>query len=429
MRRYKRPLLTFGAVIIFLAASLFFLTRTTFLTMLLDKAFRYSSGYSIRANSIRLSPLLKGDISGLEIKGLKKGGLSLVISNIGIDHKIIRTLKGEIEDISLNGMDANIHISDKKKRDLAFLERMPAVRRLSIKNSSIKITSAFSPYVISLTNININAADFSFSKGGNAAITANYTVSSTGGEAVNGSGYLEADIKLSDPLSSLWADCHFRLHLDSLRYDSASVKNAFVLQGFQVQGNLKYSAKSGDIAAEHIKGAIGSIASFTARLDGNIKNGFSCKTMIETDINDMGNAFSLLKPIIPPSFRDWQLKGRGFLKAEADGRYDSGGMKLKGGMAIHFIKAGFMSPDGDKGGEGIDGHTNIEFRRSADRKTEFKGTSVIKGGEYLFGKYYNNLKGHQLSASYSGQISTRDPYLKIRGGFDLFGTGRFGFSS
>ncbi|MCI0468737.1 MAG: hypothetical protein L0Y62_01570, partial [Nitrospirae bacterium] len=34
-----------------------------------------------------------------------------------------------------------------------------------------------------------------------------------------------------------------------------------------------------------------------------------------------------------------------------------------------------------------------------------------------------------LSASYSGQISTRDPYLKIRGGFDLFGTGRFGFSS
>lgn len=462
-RRRKKILLILLSFLIFLFTGFYFLIQTPAFINFLGTTLGSKLGYKISVQSISFSPGLKGEISNLEITRLKNGVLSFISPHIDFKGKIRMPLKGEVEKITLTQPKLIFRYEKKKKLDLSFIKKLPPVQLLTIQKGEFELSFASSPQIIRITDINLEIKDFSPEKGGKMTFKGLLHILSREGKDIEGSGSIKAQFNLTSLFPRPSGKGFLEFNIDSGSYHSASFKTMVlrfpvsidkekmdidsvslnldsltykrdgkdtILRNLKFQTSFLYDFKTGAMNSRIIEGKLSNLGFLKGSLQGTLRDDFPWKASFEASSINFESIYSLFKPLFPPDYQKWFIKGNGVIETHLQGNYTEKRLSWAGDMILHFKQGEFSSSDGTKAAQGIEGKVILKIHSpSPDKKGNFELSSEIGEGELLWGKYYNNFLGERIKFFSQGSFFLNSPRsLEFQGSLDLFGTGEYTLS-
>ncbi|MBM4128548.1 MAG: hypothetical protein FJ243_00340 [Nitrospira sp.] len=420
-------------------------------------------GFSVKVKDLSLSPELKGEISDLQITSLKDRNLSFLCSNVSIKSKVHSSLKGEIESIILTEPRLSFKFGEKKgKTNLSFLKKLPAVHLLTIQKGELEFSFPDHPQVITLSDLTLDVRDFSPRKGGAITFQSLLRVASKNGGAEGvgwskgqlhltslfptptGKGFVEFHIDsgsyLSTSFQNLVLRCPINLDKEKVEIDPASLTLDSVsysrngkdttLRNMRFQTSLLYDLTSDILNSTISEGRIVNVGDFKGSLRVTLHGDFPWNASMEAQSIDLGEVFSLFKPLLPGEYQKWSLQGKGAVKTRLEGNYSGETPGLNGDVIFQFHQGGFSSADGTKAGQGITGEVIMKLKSpQPNKKVDLEISSEVDGGEFLWEAYYKDFSGVRgnVFAQANFFLDTHYP-IAFQGTTDLFGTGKYSFS-
>jgi hypothetical protein len=462
-RRRKKILLILLSFLLFLLIGFYFLIQTPAFINFLGTTIGSKLGYRISVQGISFSPGLKGEISNLEVTRLKNGVLSFISPHIDFKGKIRMPLKGEVEKITLTQPKLVFRYEKKKKLDLSFIKKLPPVQLLTIQKGEFELSFASSPQIIRITDINLEIKEFSPEKGGKMTFKGLLHILSRDGKDIEGSGSIKAQFNLTSLFPRPSGKGLLELNIDSGSYHSASFKNMVlklpifidkekmdidsvslnldsltykrdgkdtVLRNLKFQTSFLYDFNTGAMNSRIIEGKLSNLGFLKGSLQGTLRDDFPWKASFEASSINFESIYSLFKPIFPPDYQKWFIKGNGVIETHLKGNYTEKRLSWDGDMILHFKQGEFSSPDGTKAAQGIEGKVILKIHSPLPgKKGNFELSSEVGEGEFLWGKYYKNFSGERIKFSSLGSFFLNSPRsLEFQGSLDLFGTGGYTLS-
>jgi hypothetical protein len=218
------------------------------------------------------------------------------------------------------------------------------------------------------------------------------------------------------------------LNLDSLTYKRDGKDT--VLRNLKFQTSFLYDLKTGEMNSRIIEGKLSNLGFLKGSLQGTLRDDFPWKASFEASSINFESIYYLFKPIFPPDYQKWFIKGNGVIETHLKGNYTEKRLSWDGDMILNFKQGEFSSSDGTKAAQGIEGKVILKIHSpSPDKKGNFELSSEIGEGELLWGKYYNNFSGERIKFLSQGSFFLNSPRsLEFQGSLDLFGTGEYTLS-
>jgi hypothetical protein len=464
LRRRKKILLVLLSFILFLFVGFYFLIQTSAFINFLGTIIGSKLGYKISVQNISFSPGLKGEISNLKITKLKDGVLSFLSPRVDFKGKIRMPLKGEVEKITLTQPKLIFRYEKKKEKlDLSFIKKLPPVQLLSIQKGEFELSFASSSQIIRITDINLEIKDFSPDKGGKMTFQGLINISSRDSKDMEGVGKIKAQLNLVTLFPKLSGKGLVEINIDSGSYHSASFKNLVLrfpisidkekmnidllslnldsltykidgkdttLKDLKFKTSFLYDLKTDAINSSIMEGKLSNLGFLKGSLEGTLRDEFPWKASFEASSINFETIYSLFKPLFPPDYQKWFVKGTGVIETHLKGNYAEKRLTWDGDMILHFKQGEFSSPDGTKAGQGIEGKVVLKIRSpTPEKKVNFELSSEAGEGEFLWGKYYKNFSGERIKFSSLGSFFLNFPrHLEFQASLDIFKTGEYTLS-
>ncbi len=122
-------------------------------------------GYDVTAESVSFSPFLSGSAKNVKISGPEGSGLTLICDNVTANNSLNLLLKGHIDTLILEKPKLTFRLG-KKKTDFTFLNKLPNITLLDIRNAEAVLSFEGSEQNVTLRNFNFRLKNFSPSQGG-----------------------------------------------------------------------------------------------------------------------------------------------------------------------------------------------------------------------------------------------------------------------
>jgi hypothetical protein len=178
------------------------------------------------------------------------------------------------------------------------------------------------------------------------------------------------------------------------------------------------------------EGNLSNLGVLKGSIQGTLRNDFPWKASLEASSINFETVYSIFKPLFPPDYQKWFLKGTGSIEANIKGNYTKKKITWAGDMILHFKQGGFSSPEGTKAGQGIEGKMILKIRSpTSAEKVNFELYSEVGEGEFLWGKFYKDFSGEKIKFNSLGSFFLKSPKgVELQGSFDLFRTGEYSYS-
>jgi hypothetical protein len=382
-------------------------------------------GFDIRAEAIALSPTLSGSISGLTVTRAHDGQVVLVASNVTAKNSLELLLKGEIESLELRNPKFTYRLEPTPGgTGWESLKDLPTVRFLHIQNAEVSVTSATGPERMHLTRADLTVRNLSSAAGGSINLT---TAFAAGYGDLTAKGTLTASFQLTGVYPRPTGKGAVRLAVDSGTL--AGSPQAVSLNGFTLAADLAYDKASDTLAVTSLRGQSQELGAITGAAKAVLKGDTPWTANVSAVPIEFAKAFAVLKPFLPEAYRDWTMQGKGTAEVNLQGTYVDR-LAFGGTLAFGFEDGGFSSPDSSRAAQGMTGRLVLKLQYAASEKLAFTLQSEARGGEYLWGAYYNNLDGRRMAVTADGLVAWgADRRFECRGDVDLFQTGSYGFEA
>jgi len=462
----KRFIIVSMIIVIFFVGLVFYL-RTPLFYRHIAYILSYKYGFVIHADDVSYAPFLKANISNLQISQGDKNGFLFSSAKVNLESKPSMAIKGEIERFTLKEPKIQIRIGDKKstQTDLSFIKKIPPVHTLSIQKGQFKLIFGEEPYELFFRNIDLDVQGFSPEKGGRITFNGLVDITSNGqAKDLSGHGRCSGSMSLTGLLPELIGTGTLDIHLNSGVFKSVSLantslhllvsfkkeqidvsriiissdslifdnsKNRSLIKRPYLKTHMKYDVKSKNVAFESIELEIPSFGNLKGNCYGKMKDEFPWKAAVYASDINFSTLYSYLKPFIEkPGDNGWSIHGKGAIKSEMEGTFKGNESTVSGNATLNFESGGFSSSDGRNAAQGIEGTLVLKFSiPRGDKKTSVHIYSELSSGEYLFGKYYKDLRKEMKKISFDTDLTLIDENrFDFKGSLNFFDTGTYSYS-
>jgi len=463
----RKPLLLISLVIFlfFTGAALYLRTPLFFRHLAYVLECKY--GFTVHADDVAYSPILKANISNLQIADPEKDGFLFASKQVNVESKLSAAIKGEVEKIILNEPKIQIRIGEKKETetDLSFIKKIPPVHLLNIRKGEFKLIFGAARYELNFKDIDLDVINFSPANGGDVAFKGSVDITGKESSGVAGQGHCKGSMKLTGLFPTPVGTGLLEISLKSGVFKTTSLENTklYIAVTFgkeritvsridmsadsvilksanagkskimnpSLKATMTYDLKPKALIIDRFNCEIPSLGIFGGHYSGAMKDTFPWKAGIDAKDIDFKTLFTYLKPFIEkPGDDKWSIQGKGSLKSEMEGVFKGEEPALSGKAALLFRKGGFSSADGTKAAQGIDGTMVLKFSiPSEGKRSSAQIHSEVTSGEYLFGKYYKNLSKDKNVISADTDISFSNEHrFDFMGSLNLFDTGKYTYN-
>ncbi len=461
----KRFILTVVILVACLAAGLLLLARTPLLLRVAATVSGPLFGYDMAAESFSFYPL-KAEVKGLTIADIRGKNFILTSSRVSVSSSPGSAFRGDVEKVSLKDAKIRIRLGDRKETetDLSFIRKIPPVHLLTMENGEFTLTFKGSSGAITLGKIDLTVKDFSPDHGGALVFTGAVIIDGPGGSKIRATGRCRGSLDLTAILPDMLGKGAIEIDIDEgstgdvalngMKFTVPVVfekdrivisraaalieavtfagegRNAELRKG-QLSMNALYNTRAGTLSADNLQITMPGIGAVkgTGRL--TLKGAMPFSAVLETRDLNFSSLFAMAKTLMTQEeAKKWSIEGLGSLKARMEGSFGGKTPFVSGTLTMDIRKGGFSSPDGSKAAQGITGSVILNFSlpRGEDREASMKISSQVSSGEYLWGRYYKDLRKEpsKLSSRADVTMSGRGG-SRFRGTFDLFNTGRYAY--
>jgi hypothetical protein len=388
-------------------------------------------GYDGHAQTNSFSPGLSGSIFGLPVRNIGRDDLALLASNITPKKSFDVILRGEIDKLVLQDLKLTYRIGKDRTGapDLSFLERLAKVRLLEVQNAEVLVTFEGGPQQVTLTNVNVAVRDYSSRAGGNIDFHADFAFVDGGDTAIAASGKARGNFRLTGVYPGPSGEATVELVVDSARYTSGN--RTASLNGLTLAADLAYDQLTETVAINALRGESKDVGNIKGTAKALLRGEMPWSASLSATSVDFAKVLAVIQPFLPADYRSWTIQGQGGIETQAQGTLGEDRPELNGTAAFSFVQGGFSSPNGTTAAQGVNGKLAVEFMRVApEQKLAFNLRAEQRDGEYLWGKYYNNLVGRQASLTMDGAFFLGGGQrFELRGWLDFFQTGDYSFTA
>ncbi|MHB8110972.1 MAG: translocation/assembly module TamB domain-containing protein [Syntrophorhabdaceae bacterium] len=462
----KRYFLTILILIAVIIGGFAMLARTPLLIRSVGIVGRSLYGYDMKADEFFFDPSGAVYTRGFTVTDARKGNFVFTSSALSVEKTRRNSFQTEIEKITMKDPKIRIRLGGGKKEteaDLSFIQRIPAVRLLSMTNGEFTLLLKGSDFRVIIRNIDLTVKEFSPKTGGTLNFSGLIEVNRPDTSGVFASGKCKGQFKLTGILPDIIGRGLIEITVDkaqaaTIGLESARLAIPVVFEKDRIiisrssagidimsfnQGEKKAQLKNGKLTmnaryhwatgalytdpVEIVVPGIGTIKG-TARM--TLKGSMPIAASLETGSVNFSNLFGIAGLFMTQEeSRKWTIQGSGSLKGRMEGTLAGKTPVITGNAVMDIKKGGFASPDGSKAAQGVDGSIVVNFSFPAgDKDASMKVSSRISSGEYLWGKYYKDLSKEQSRFVSESDIKLNSRTAsRIKGTCDIFNTGRYAY--
>jgi hypothetical protein len=373
---------------------------------------------------------LYGDARG-KIARLGENAAALLFPNASAANSLNLLLRGDIEEMVLQDLKLTYRLGATTggSTEVPFLEKLPAIRRLDVRNAEIALVFEGTNQHVKLTSVDIAIRDFLPTTGGSIAFRANFVATTAGDAAIAARGRIAGDFALTGVHPKPDAKGTIELVVESAGHTSGS--RTVSLSSFTVAADLAYEQATGTVAINALRGESQDFGTVLGAARVALRGDMPWSASVSAGAIDFARAFAVIQSLLPEAYRVWAVQGQGALEVRAEGRISDGRPSLDGTARFSFTQGGVSSPDGTKAAQGVAGGLALTAARaSSEQKLRFNVRAEQHGGEYLWGTYYSNLSGHRSSLAFDGEyVWDGEPRFELNGSLDAFQTGDYSFAA
>jgi len=461
----KRFILTLIILVASLAAGLVLLARTPLLLRAVAAVSGPLFGYDMAAESFSFYPL-KAEVKGFTIADIRGKNFIFTSSRVSVSSSPGSAFRGNVEKVLLKDAKIRIRLGDRRETetDLSFIRKIPPVHLLTMENGEFTLTFKGSPGTITLKNIDLTVKGFSPDHGGALAFTGTVVIDGPGGSKLRATGRLRGRLDLTGILPDMLGKGAIEIDIDEGSTGDVTLKGmkftlpvvfekdrivisraaalietvTFAGEGRKAdltKGQLSmsalYNTRAGTLSADNLQITMPGIGAVKGAGRLTVKGAMPFNAVLETGDLNFSSLFAMAKTLMTEEeAKKWSVEGLGSLKARMEGSLGGKTRSVSGTLTMDIRKGGFSSPDGSKAAQGITGSVILNFSlpRGEDREGSVKISSQVSSGEYLWGRYYKDLRKEpsRLSSRADVTVSGKGG-SRFRGTFDLFNTGRYAY--
>jgi hypothetical protein len=381
-------------------------------------------GYEVSARTISVSPRLSGSVSDLGVKRLHDAKMTLLATRVTASTSLPGVLRGEVDSLVLQSPRLSLRIGQGQAgTDLSFLGSLPDVRQLDVQDAQALVTFEEGPQRVELTRANLAIRNLSSRRGGSVTFRTDFAMTTGGDREVAARGTVKGAFALSGLYPRPYGKGTIELAVDSGTYKGDG--QAIPLSGLRLAAEMAYDRATETLAVTALQGVGKGFGDLTGTGKVVLRGDVPWSASLSAVAVDVAQVFTALKPLLPEPYRGWTMQGRGEVQTEMQGTYAKGQLALGGNVTVSFSEAGVSSPDGSRAAQGVGGKLVLKLRYGApEEKLSFGVRWEQRGGEYLWGAYYNNLAGHVASLIADGTLAWGDTRrLLLTGSLDAFQAG------
>ncbi len=382
-------------------------------------------GYEVRAETASFSPFLSGEFKNLAIKKTGDDGLTLICENVSVNNALELMLKGHIDTLILDKPKLAFRIG-RKKTDLTFLNKLPDVRLLDIRNAEAVFTFEGNEQKVTLSNFNFTLRDFSPKRGGDMEIETFFAYVDSPKSELAAAGRFKSTFRLAGaypPYGSGTAD----LVLDDTAYLLGGKKA--VVSALILSADLLFDRKTETFTLRSLKGSSKQFGQIQGTAKAVLRGDTPWSARLAVSSMEFAQAFSVVTPLLPDEYSAWTMQGKGAVETTLSGTFAGEQLALQGTMAFSFSEGGFSSPDASKAAQGVSGKVVLKLQYGPrEQKLAFSGQAEIAGGEYLWGKFYSNLAGRKAGLTVNGSFFLSEKRLRFSSTANIFDIATSAFS-
>ncbi|KAF0183157.1 MAG: hypothetical protein FD164_715 [Nitrospirae bacterium] len=375
-------------------------------------------GYEVHAESASFSPLFSGEIKNLSVK--KAGGdeFTLLCENVNVKNALDLMLKGNIDALILEKPKLSFRIG-KKKSDFSFLNKLPDIRLLDIRNAEAVLTFEGNEQKVTLNSFSFTLKNFSPKRGGELALDSAFSFADSPRKELSASGQLKAAFKLAGafpPYGTGTAD----LMIDNASYMLDGKKSA--VSALKLTADMTFDRKTETFTLRSLKGTSRQFGTIGGTAHAVLRGDNPWSAALAVTSIDFSQAFAVASPVLPEEYRTWTMQGKGAVETSLSGTYAKEQLAMQGTLTFNFNEAGFSSPDAAKAAQGVSGKVVLKLQYGPqEQKIAFSGQAELAGGEYLWGKFYSNLAGRRAGLTAEGSFFLSEKRLQFSSTADFFG--------
>ncbi|MDD3846091.1 MAG: hypothetical protein PHC90_06970 [Syntrophorhabdaceae bacterium] len=461
----KRLVLSVVILIALFAAGLVLLARTPLLVRSAAMVSGPLFGYDMEAESFSFYPL-RADLKGFSVADTRRGNFLFTSSRVSVSSSPGAAFKGNVERVLLKDPKIRIRLGDKKETetDLSFIRKIPPVHLLTMENGEFTLFFKGSPGTVTLKKIDLTVKDFSPEGGGALSFTSAVVIDGPGGSKMKATGRCKGRLDLTGILPDMLGKGAVDIDIDEgsagdvalqgmkftlpvlFEKDRIIISRAAALiealtlamdgrkaelRKGQLAMNASYTARSGLISSDSLQVTMPGVGTVKGTGRMTLKGAMPFSAVLETRELNFSSLFSMARSFLgQEEAKKWSIEGSGSLKARMEGSLGGKSPSLSGSVTMDVKKGGFSSPDGSKAAQGITGSVilNFSFPRGDDKDASMKISSQMSSGEYLWGKYYKDLKKEPSKLTSKTDVTvSRKTGSRIKGTCDLFNTGRYAY--
>jgi len=375
-------------------------------------------GYDVAAESVSFSPFLSGSAKNLRINGPEGSGLTLFCNNITANNSLNLLLKGHIDTLILEKPKLTFRLG-KKKTDLTFLNKLPNITLLDIRNAEVVLSFEGSEQNVTLHNFNFKLKNFSPSQGGDLLMESLFSFVDSPRRQITAAGSFKTALKLTGaypPYGTGTAE----LLVDEGAYDLEGKKIA--LKKLQLSTDLAFDRKTDTLTLRSLTGGSKQFGTIRGTAKAVLRGTNPWSASLAVSSIDFAEVFALARPAFPEEYGSWTMQGKGAVETNLNGTYAKERLSLNGTLSFSFSKGGFSSPDAAKAAQDVSGKVILKLQYGGDgEKLAFSGRSEIAGGEFLWEKFYSSLAGRNATLTLDGSFFLPQKRLQLASKADFFG--------
>lgn len=382
------------------------------------RAFAGLFGYEVQAESLSFSPLLSGSAKNISFSGPDGSGLTLVCDNVTVNNSLSLLLKGHIDTLILDRPKLTFRL-DRKESDKSFLNKLPDITLLEIRNADIALSFEGNEQRIALNSFNFRLKNFSPARGGDLAVDSLFSFADSPRREIIASGSFKTAVKLAGAYPPYGAGSA-ELLLDEAAYLRNGKKAA--LQSLRLKADFSYEKKSDAFTISSLSGSGKQFGTITGAAKAVLRGTTPWSATLSISSIDFAEVFAAARPALPGEYQDWTMQGKGAAETSLKGTYAKEQLSLNGTLTFSFTKSGFSSADAAKAAQDVSGTIIMKLLYGPqEQKLTFQGTTTVIGGEFLWDKFYANLAEKKAFVTADGSFFLGKKLLQLDASLDAFG--------
>jgi hypothetical protein len=353
----------------------------------------------------------------------------LLAANAAAGNPLGLALGGEVGNLVLQDLKLTFRIGEAPggKTDLAFLERIPNIRRLEVRNAEVLLVREGTGQQVKLTGLTVTVSDFSPATGGSIEFQGRFAATVAGEATFAAKGTARGTFRIASATPRPSGRGAVELAVESATY--AGGDRAVSLSDLWLAADLAYDRQTETVAVAALRVESKDLGTITGSATAVLRDEMPWRADLSAASIDFSKLLATVRAFLPEAYRPWTAQGTGTVEARAEGALEDGRPVFAGRLNLSFAQGGFSSPDGTRAAQGANGTLALQAARVASARTvAFDVRAEQRDGEYLWGGYYTNLAGRRASLTMVGDYALGDGgSFDARGTLDLFQTGDYSF--